>query len=66
MCEYCKPYNSNKELISAKTNVAYIYGGDGGKFLGIFNTFDDNLNSVRINYCPMCGRKLKELKNEKD
>ncbi len=28
----------------------------------VFNGYDEN-NSIPINYCPMCGRKLREDRN---
>jgi len=63
MCEYCEPYKDNKELIRDKINTAYIYGGDRNYFsLGFVTAFDDRLTAVKINYCPMCGRKLEATK----
>lgn len=53
-CEYCE---SEKNLLTDRINNAYIYGG---KYLGFSTTFDDRLTSVEINYCPMCGRCLKQ------
>lgn len=60
MCEYCE---GAKALVIGETNdkgiaisfpnrlVAYGYDVHG---------FSSNGLEVHINYCPMCGRKLKE------
>lgn len=72
MCEFCKNdgyYKANKSLISKtlKNNVdidVQINVKDKRLSLSIENlsvkTYDDNwiITTKRINYCPMCGRKL--------
>ena len=74
MCEYCKKdgyYNRNKSLISKtlKNNVDIdlsINVKDKKLVASIENltmSVEDNswfLPTKKINYCPMCGRKLKE------
>ncbi len=72
MCEYCKNdgyYKSNKSLISKtlKNNVdidVQVNVKDKKISLSIENlsikTYEDNwiITNKKINYCPMCGRKL--------
>lgn len=53
MCEYCK----NKEKISEYIDKNKIYIDEGE--LNITTSSGDITYSVDINYCPMCGRKLK-------
>lgn len=74
MCEYCKKdgfYNRNKSLISKrlKNNVDIdlsINVKDKKLVASIENLTmsikDDNwvLPTKKINYCPMCGRRLGE------
>ena len=50
MCEYCKPVDENKDLLNLQV---WLDGGD---------LYVDELSKrIPINYCPMCGRKLREV-----
>lgn len=58
MCEYCE----NEKSISffqndAEMTICEIEESDGSFTWGIDA---DGHQSIEINYCPMCGRKLKE------
>jgi hypothetical protein len=61
MCNYCDLTKSNWEIlfrnydIKSEYEIAEIY--ISGNKLGVSDTYDNNV-SVKINYCPMCGRKL--------
>lgn len=55
-CEYCEAeVNKRKFILQIETDYwdfnIYI---DGNKNL----TYDDMFESNKINFCPMCGRKL--------
>lgn len=60
MCKYCK--TTHKDGLQAGADF-----GDGGDLFRLMNTgriasrmesWDFALHSVKINFCPMCGRKL--------
>ena len=55
MCEYC---NENKPLFSFPCGC-YV-GIEEGRYNGkILRVKDDDLDAdIKINFCPMCGRKL--------
>ena len=62
MCEYCEKNYSNKYLLhSFGDYISEI----NGNFLNLRiygheqDMFDeDRIDSIKINYCPMCGREL--------
>ena len=57
MCRYCE---KNELLLDGMEELIYI---DNNK-LNISNIVNNTINnSQKINYCPMCGRKLSNIKN---
>lgn len=63
MCEYCKYDYSAKPIVKDRTteisietadSELYIDYDSGGYEASYFRHY------LKINYCPMCGRKLKE------
>lgn len=67
MCEYCNGVmfqEPNMPMLESENNIAVILLGQ--LFIGClrdgegwYNLFDKS-PICRLNYCPMCGRKLKE------
>lgn len=62
MCEYCE---KGVPLVIGKTNdygIAIYRDGAGKEYLNAYGYDIHRMNSngleVKINYCPMCGRKL--------
>lgn len=54
MCEYCETLVDNrKNLLECEYFEIYI-DGNGSV------TDDESCVEAKINYCPMCGRKLNE------
>lgn len=55
MCEFC---NGKKKIIDCKGNLA-LFGAENNM---IFDNSDGKevAGAVKINFCPMCGRKLVE------
>ena len=60
MCEYCEDlkeiFSTDGELANISNNDLNVYRGgvtEDGQFTVIIDEF-------KINYCPMCGRKLKD------
>ena len=62
MCKYCK--TNHKDGLQAGADF-----GDGSDLFRLINTgriasrreiWDFALHSVKIHFCPMCGRKLNE------
>lgn len=75
VCKYCESAELDKNSVllnHAYTNTGGIYhqtrvllypGYNAVlKTKFIFNNYDEN-NTIPINYCPMCGRKLREDRN---
>lgn len=69
MCEYCekeKPIANGEEWT---INIENTYGEKElyiEMYLGGYESIEDN-TYVKINYCPMCGKKLKEyIPSEKE
>ena len=59
MCRYCE---KSELLLDGMEELIYI---DNDK-LNISNIVNNTINnSQKINYCPMCGRKLSNIKNNK-
>ena len=57
MCRYCE---KSELLLDGMEELIYI---DNNK-LNISNIVNNTINnSQKINYCPMCGRKLSNIKN---
>ena len=62
MCEYCKENYNNKNMTKDKYCTIEIIDND------IEIDYEENFgytsmyykNSIHINYCPFCGRKLSE------
>ena len=61
MCNKC----NSKELIDAGCINAYIESYDEGYFLeftytaySLDSSFDGDEACIKINYCPICGKKL--------
>lgn len=59
-CPYCKPYSSKFLMITDAGDKNYFVDITGD-FLRIF---DDDMPGLlamqRINYCPICGRRLND------
>lgn len=73
MCEYCEkkrqlPIKFENAICERKEEFVLLQRIEGEKIfisanLGFINTkekpdYKSTLSSIRINYCPMCGRKL--------
>ena len=59
MCRYCE---KSELLLDGMEELIYI---DNNK-LNISNIVNNTINnSQKINYCPICGRKLSNIKNNK-
>ena len=56
-CEYCKIVVASESLVDGEALTAYIEDGilefEGRGYDGEFQ-----IAHLKINYCPMCGRKL--------
>ena len=61
MCDYCRE-TEVKSFLSEHGFELTILTIDGKKLIDVdFYGFDESGNTdVYINFCPMCGRKLKE------
>lgn len=61
MCQYCK--KPNKTIVTLLSGVSAFIGA-GRLFLRLDDKEGDRTitASVYIKYCPMCGRKLTEVK----
>ncbi len=62
MCEYCDKKDSeimqgNQYNILGRTFLTGVYVGEGSRDL-IVEFGDERIFQGKINYCPMCGRKL--------
>ena len=59
MCEYCKPYE--EKFIDGENGDACVT--KNGELIVFPNTdFEVFAVHLKINYCPMCSRKLAEKK----
>ena len=64
MCEYCDNDFLPTSIILSGEDAEYtgiynsVYIEYGVLFSSIYAFGDDIDNSVKINYCPMCGKKL--------
>ena len=59
MCEYCKPYE--EKFIDGENGDACVT--KNGELIVFHNTdFKVFAVHLKINFCPMCGRKLVEEK----
>lgn len=72
MCKFC---NGSEETIMYTSDGNSIYIGEGGTFkyyednsgkMCLINSDSYKGNEVEINYCPMCGKKLKDENKEID
>lgn len=65
MCEYCE--KPNKTLVTHMSGVSAFVGA-GRLWLRFYDKGTDMtiINTGVINYCPMCGRKLKEADDGND
>lgn len=58
-CEYCNGLETGEALIAEVDTNVYLQG----RWLEV-ETLDEDVDrvqfSVKIEYCPMCGRKLSE------
>lgn len=67
MCKYCRNNINNKPIhcINKKTDKSKLRltktRFDGYTILAQIDNLADN-TSFRVNYCPMCGRKLQSIK----
>ena len=57
MCECCEKENVFKRKPIYETEITSVFI-DVNYELGVFNDLDGGSDSAKINYCPMCGRKL--------
>lgn len=69
MCEFCKKIAMNDDEYMKKRYdcVDFIYKDAKDGFVLLIDTGDSGcLGYIKINYCPMCGRKLaEEIEKEK-
>lgn len=75
MCQYCEPSHGRKMIrIRIKTPNGYYNliakigkSWRGWKFKDHRLMIDEGsgIGSIKINYCPFCGRKLKETDSAK-
>ena len=61
MCEYCEKQYGNKPLAYSHLGDMEIEAGDI-----VAGDFGAELARARINFCPMCGRKLEEADDGND
>lgn len=71
MCEYCdfsevripKNYLMREEVDFGEfgKKTLYVNFFDEGTLYAGLNIFDDLERKTKINFCPMCGRKLKKI-----
>jgi len=63
-CEYCNGKEENEVLLTTKAtedeNDFNIYVSANSPNLIAMSTNFVHTSSVKINYCPMCGRRLGE------
>lgn len=67
-CEYCKYKTINKPLVESENNTegvsVWIQKRDDGTYLCVEGWYDGGVSIIpnrgKINYCPMCGRRLVE------
>ena len=57
MCEYCDKQYDNKPLADSHNGDMEI---ENGRIVA--GDFGATIADAKINYCPMCGRKLAEAK----
>lgn len=63
-CEYCRQVrDDNEDLIYSETNGECDYFTVIRFKQGEFRLYTVN-SFIRIKYCPICGRELKEKKND--
>ena len=61
MCEYCKRDKAKAMLNKYRITVEIGYlCGDTSLEIEYDGAYESESASIDINYCPMCGRKLKE------
>jgi len=69
MCKYCKINKDGEgwnklgttKISGLKKTYSYLYLADGKElFLGLSFGGEEKETKIKINYCPMCGRSLKE------
>lgn len=71
MCEFCEmenivvPISADVPAMDVYASVDALMDCDTGKMqwvMDVVNIITDDAAAFQINYCPMCGRKLKEGK----
>lgn len=60
MCDFCKKIIDDKSeyLNALSTENDFIFEDDEGHWLRIDTVDSFCPGTMKINYCPMCGRKL--------
>ncbi len=63
ICEYCKIVPTYLAVCEGVEPRLFI--SVSGSYLQIFDEeYPGFIDNVEINYCPMCGRKLREVTND--
>ena len=70
-CEYCEKQRDNKPIHyeewgsdNLRNNYLSVEVWDWGLEVEVRIAYGTTGESIEINYCPMCGRKLKEEEDE--
>ena len=62
MCRYCEEYRTDLPVICSEIDIKVNVGNQVPilEMYVIDNNGNDYAHDCKINYCPMCGRKLNE------
>ena len=64
-CEMCSSIKDYKECKRGEFTSNIFYDSNNGKFILVLEQFRFEYSEININYCPICGRKLKYDKIKK-
>jgi len=58
MCDYCDEQYLGFERTDFSGIDGIMYDKEESKYYLVIEHFKNEINSVEINYCPQCGKKL--------
>ena len=66
MCKYCEGKYKDKEPLMYKNNSDYAIKINSCNYLeeNRVGGQKESIYGIKINYCPMCGRKLENIKDK--
>ena len=66
MCKYCEGKYKDKEPLMYKNNSDYVIKINSCNYLeeNRVGGYKDSIYGIKLNYCPMCGKKLGEFAKE--